>query len=222
MYPHIPIHLIAPFMANNDLIAFQKCLILNKEFHSYAKEHTFTHLNALFTAKHPVFWSRIKKHVGIMDDLKSFDLKVLLSVLDAFEIIKNRKKGERYQHLLKPLMNRTIFSEHAFEKGQTKQDILRTLTILVMLVEYSALFRSGTIDPKKWTFYAMLDYGFYGIAHLQENDNVFCDTKFQRSIFDKSDTTLPSDFKEMPSEPRYKLQRLLGDIMAFRLRNPGE
>jgi len=73
------------------------------------------------------------------------------------------------------------------------------------------------VHPKKWAFYATLDYSFYGILHLQEGNDVFCNSKFQKNVFDKSNTTLLSDFQDMPCEPRYKLQRLLGDIKAYSL-----
>lgn len=209
-----PIHVMAPYMANGDLLAFQKCMILNKEFNPYTIEHKLLHFKALLIVKHPEFWNRIETHVKRMSDLKSFDLKVFLGVLDAFITIKNRKKGEKYQHLLKPLMNREIFADNAFRKGQSNEVIIKTLYIMLALAEYSSQFTSGIIDPKKWVFYATVDYSFYGIMHLQENNNAFCSTAYQIQILAKADTVHPSDYRQMPPETRYKLQRLFGDIKA--------
>lgn len=210
----VPIHVIAPYMANCDLVAFQKCLFVNKEFNAYATEHTLKFVKAVFLKRHPLFWRRIKRRISRIEDFKGINIKVLLGVLDALKTIRSRKKGDKYQHLLKPLLDRSLFTEYAFAKDQDEEFTAQTLNIVLDLAEYAKEFTAGVIFPKKWVFYAVMDYSFYGITELSEYNLMFAHPGFQKQVLMRAVGAAPEDFKYMPGELRCKVRRLLGDIIA--------
>jgi hypothetical protein len=208
----VPIHVIAPFMANNDMEAFQKCLILNKEFNSYATEHTLKFVKAAFLKRHPLFWKCIKRRITRIEDFKGIDIKVLMDVLDALKIIKSRKKGDKYQHLLSPLLDRSLFTEYAFAKDQDIEITVQTVNIILELAEYAKDFKADVVSPKKWVFYAVMDYCFHGIKELRDSNLLFSHLKFHEQILNRVNGVVPVDFKHMPKYLRSKIRSKIDEI----------
>jgi hypothetical protein len=212
---NIPIHVIAPYMANDDLTSFQNCLILNKEFNTYASERTLKFVKTVFHARHPLFWKCIKRCISKIEDFKGINIKVLLHILDALKVIKSRNKGDRYQHLLKPLLDRSIFTEYAFSKDQDVDVTLHTMNIIVALIEYAKEFEADNLSPKKWVVYAFVDYGFHGIMELSEHNYLFAQPGIFRQVLTYA---VSQDFKYMPRGLRLRFGMLI-EVIKLSLMN---
>lgn len=161
----IPLHVLSQHIAstNPDLDILSRLMCVNKEWHNELKPLLTS--TAIQQLRHvsPKYMAILEEHAS--NDVATILTKAMVSVPSLIKVLKNitslhgRKKGQRYKHLLDPMLNSSLL---ICDDDVTEEKITSTLMVLFALVAYVHQNYNGSepTDVKAifWPMYMTYDF----------------------------------------------------------------
>lgn len=188
----IPMHILSTYIQETkpDVAVSAALLLVNKEWHRELKGNILHICRTQYIHDIPGLVEMYEEYSG-----KSFEYLVqhseicmvgLLKALQNMQVVYQRKKGQRYKSLLKPLVDRSLIRDNVM--AEDRHDHI-TLTLMFLFVAIGYVQRQFPVtEPQHinvmiWCMYLIYDYMFYLYSTLPSAHDLLHNAMFKNIIF---------------------------------------
>ena len=228
---HIPSDMFMKTVIDNAPKRFTDCLellkfqLVNKDFNTKCSYLMNDFLDVIadkfidetFPKKFNADALRRVIHEGIID------MRIMHGILTAIPtILQPERKRSRYQHILKPLLTRQIFTDKVTQLDSIKDTCFESINFLISCYDithnmYLNIDPMPRVRPDLWFLYALMD--FIHLLINTQNSMLSASTPLRNVLAMKVKRALAIRvYMVMPPEPRYRMEMLLvgiGKTMGF-------
>jgi flagellin-specific chaperone FliS len=194
----------------DELLELRKFLLVNVEYNAMYKNLKNEYYEMLCVAFNNEFHD-VNITTKVFEE-NYLNIPKLYNIFKNAVAILDRKKGQKYQHILKPLLTRELYSDNVFNT-HTSSDI-STISFLISLYDYiNARITRDVVNVNCWILFFLMEF-----LHLMKMNNklsALCNENFANIAKNRLLYIESIHWPHMlPPESAYRIQRLVGEMLA--------